>query len=298
MIFAAMDIGSNAGRLLVASVHQARNKILAEKITLVRVPLRLGLDVFEKGYISDKKIEFLIRTFDAYKQLMEVYSPINYAVCATAALREANNKNEILQLVKEKTGIEILPITGRQAAQIISNADNANLSKPHEHSIYIDVGGGSTEISYFEGDQLISTQSFNVGTIRLLNDLISLSEWDAMKLYIEHLHNHELPLNCICSGGNINKLTKLYGNRNKNTLSYSQLIEAHEFLEGYSIEDRIEKLGLRADRADVIVPAAVIFKKLMMWGNIHELQAPKIGLADGLIVELYKKHQGQASVLF
>lgn len=297
MIFAAMDIGSNAGRLLVAAVHQAKSKILAEKITLVRVPLRLGFDVFEKGVISKEKADLLVRSFEAYKQLMKVYNPINYAACATAAMREAKNGNEVLALVKEKTGIDLIAINGRQEAEIISNADNVNLSKIHKHSIYIDVGGGSTEITYFEEDKLISTKSFSIGTIKLLHDLIPLSEWDAMKNYIQELHDDEIPVNCICSGGNINKLTKLYGNRSKNTLSYSQLVEAHEYLEGYSLEDRIDKLGFRADRADVIIPAAIIFKKLMKWGNLHELQAPKIGLADGLIIELYKKHQGLETIL-
>jgi exopolyphosphatase/guanosine-5'-triphosphate,3'-diphosphate pyrophosphatase len=159
------------------------------------------------------------------------------------------------------------------------------------------VGGGSTEISWFEKGKLLATRSFKIGTIRLFLDKVEHSEWDNMKHWVEELQKDKLPINCICSGGNINKLTKLYGNRNKNTLSYSQLVESHEILEGYPIEYRIETLGLRADRADVIVPAAIIFKKIMKWGNINELHAPKIGLADGLIVELYKKHKKQPSLL-
>lgn len=297
MIYAAVDIGSNAGRLLVATVHDLGDKIITEKITLVRVPLRLGFDVFEKGLISLEKQELLIRTFEAYKQLMSVYQPVDFAVCATAAMREAANAKEVQDRLKNEVGIDIITIDGQTEAQIISAAGNTNLKKEHPYSIYIDVGGGSTEITYFEGDKLLETKSFQVGTIRLLHDQVKKSEWDYMKNWVKELHADDEPINCICSGGNINKLTKLYGNRNKNTLSYSQLVEAHEFLEGYAVEDRIEKLGLRADRADVIVPAAIIFKKLMKWGKITELQAPKIGLADGLIVELYKKSKGMETII-
>ncbi|MBI9068332.1 MAG: ethanolamine ammonia-lyase reactivating factor EutA [Salinivirgaceae bacterium] len=296
MIYAAIDIGSNAGRLLVATVHDINGKIITEKITLVRVPLRLGFDVFEKGYITPEKQDLLINTFDAYKQLMNIYEPVDYIACATAAMREAENAHEVLERVKNEAGVNLITINGQQEAEIISSAGNANLEKPHLHSLYIDVGGGSTEISWFEGDKLLSTKSFKIGTIRLLHDLVAKSEWDDMKEWVKDLHDAETPINCICSGGNINKLTKLYGNRTKNTLSYSQLVEAHEYLEGYSIEDRMEILGFRADRADVIIPAAIIFKKLMKWAKIQEIQAPKIGLADGLIVELYKKGKNLPTV--
>lgn len=297
MIFASIDIGSNAGRLLVSTVFESAGKILVEKVTLVRVPLRLGFDVFETGKISPEKVEMLVRTFDAYNQLMGVYQPVDYIACGTEAIREATNSAEVIDLVKQKTGIQIFPINGQKEAEIISKAVNSNLKKEHDNSIYIDVGGGSTEISWYEKNELKGTRSFPIGTIRLLLDSVSLAEWDKMKHWIEELRIDNAPVNCICSGGNINKLTKLYGDRDRNTLSYSQLAEGHEFLEGYPIEYRIESLGLRADRADVIVPAAIIFKKLMKWGHITELQAPKIGLADGLITELYKKHKHTPSLL-
>lgn len=297
MIFAAIDIGSNAGRLLVSTVYEFKNKPITEKITLVRVPLRLGFDVFDRGYISKEKQEMIIRSFDAYKQLMNVYQPVDFIACGTEAMRVALNGAEVIEKVKEATGIEIIVIDGTKEAEIIGKSGNTNLVKVHDHSIYIDLGGGSTEISYYENDTLLATRSFKIGTIRLLLDTVSLTDWDEMKHWIQDLRKNDEPVNCICSGGNINKLTKLYGNRDKNTLSYSQLAEGHEFLEGYPIEYRIETLGFRADRADVIVPAAIIFKKLMKWGNIHELQAPKIGLADGLIVELYKQHKGIPSLL-
>ncbi len=297
MVFAAIDIGSNAGRLLIASVHETDDSPVTEKITLVRVPLRLGFDVFNDGHISPKKQDMLIRTFKAYKQLMSIYQPKDCIACATEALRQATNGLEVIEKVKKETGIELVSINGDKEAEIIAKASNSNLIKTHDHSLYIDVGGGSTEITWFENDKLIATRTFKIGTIRLFLDKVEHLEWDKMKHWIEDLRKIDLPINCICSGGNINKLTKLYGNRSKNTLTYSQLVESHEILEGYPIEYRIETLGLRADRADVIVPAAIIFKKIMKWGNIHELHAPKIGLADGLIVELYKKYKKQPSLL-
>jgi exopolyphosphatase/guanosine-5'-triphosphate,3'-diphosphate pyrophosphatase len=297
MIFAAIDIGSNAGRLLVSTVYETKNNPITEKVTLVRVPLRLGFDVFDKGFISIEKQDMLIRTFEAYSQLINVYQPKSYIACATEAMREASNSQEVIERVKKETGFDILLIDGNKEAEIISKSGNSNLIKEHDHSLYVDVGGGSTELSWFEGDELKASKSFKIGTIRLLLDRVAHSDWDDMKNWIQEIREEDIPVNCICSGGNINKLTKLYGNRTKNTLSYSQLVEGHEFLEGYPIEYRIESLGFRADRADVIVPAAIIFKKLMKWGNIQELQAPKIGLADGLIVELYKKYKHLPSML-
>ncbi len=297
MIFASIDIGSNAGRLLVATVHEFNNKPISEKITLVRVPLRLGMDVFEKGYITPERQDLLLRTFEAYNQLLDVYKPIDYYAVATSAMREASNNVEVINRIKKETGFDLHMINGKSEAEIISNSGNTNLNQEHPNSLFIDLGGGSTELSWYENNILVETKSFNVGTIRLLLDKIERAEWDALKNWINELKLDEQPFNCICSGGNINKLTKLFGNRNRNSLTYSQLAEGHELLEGYSVEDRVAKMGLRLDRADVIVPAAIIFKKIMGWGKIQELQAPKIGLADGVIIDLYKKHKGLPTLL-
>jgi len=298
MVFAAIDIGSNAGRLLVSSVFEKNNRFITEKITMVRVPLRLGFDVFNNGYITKKKQDILLRTFEAYSQLMNVYQPKDFIAYATESLRKASNGLEIVELIKKETGVTLNIIDGIKEAEVISNAGNSNLIKKHPNSMYVDVGGGSTEISWFEGNERVMVKSFKIGTIRLLLDKVSREDWDEMKKWVQNIRkNDNDKINCICSGGNINKLTKLYGNRNKNTLTYSQLTEGHSFLEGYPIEYRIEKLGLRADRADVIVPAAIIFKKLMKWGNIQEIHAPKIGFADGLIIELYKKYNNIPSIL-
>lgn len=297
MIFGAIDIGSNAGRLLIASVHEVGGKTITEKVSLVRVPLRLGIDVFEKGVITPEKEEYLLKTFDAYKNLINVFQPIDIVACGTAAMREAFNANEIVERIKQEKGIDLRVIDGIQEARIICEADNAYLEKKHEYSLYIDVGGGSTELSWFHNKQLIECRSFKIGTIRLLYDTIKKSDWDDLKSWVKKLNLEEKEINCICSGGNINKLTKLFGNKSRNTLTQTQLLDAHAYLEGYSLEDRIEQMGLRADRADVIVPAAIIFKKIMRWGKIHDLQAPKIGLADGLIIDLYNKHHEKRTIL-
>lgn len=297
MMYAGIDIGSNAGRLLISTVHEIAGKPITEKVSLVRVPLRLGLDVFEKGFITPDREEYLLKTFDAYSNLIKVFQPVDIVACGTAAMREAANGEEIAERIYKEKGIKLRIINGTLEANITCEADNVNLEKPHEHSLYIDVGGGSTELSWYHKNILIKTESFNIGTIRLMNDRVSHTDWDNMKAWIESLEIGEAPVNCICSGGNINKLTKLFGNKAKNTLTYSQLADAHAYLEGYSIQDRINIMGLRADRADVIVPAAIIFKKIMKWSKIHDLQAPKIGLADGLIVDLYKKHHNKPTIL-
>ncbi len=298
MIFASVDIGSNAGRLLVARIIEYKNKPVTDKISLVRVPLRLGMDVFEKGVISEQREELLINTLKAYKQLMLVYKPVDFIACATSAMRDSTNGPEIIDRVRKETGINLTIIDGLTEAKIISAAGNIHMHKPHDYSLYIDVGGGSTELTWFEKDNLLATYSFKIGTIRLLYNMVQKKEWNELKSWINSLDINNKKINCICSGGNIIKLTKLYGNRQTNNLNYDDLTKGYNSLKKMSVEERMNNLGLRADRADVIFPAAIIFRKIMKWGDIKELHAPKIGLTDGLIVELYKKSKGEPSVLF
>lgn len=297
MDFAAIDIGSNAGRLLVATILEHKGTILTEKITLVRVPLRLGMDVFEKGKISKARKQLLIDTFNAYKQLMKVYKPVDYIACATSAMRNSENGPKILEKIKQETGIKLNIIDGLTEAKVISAASNTNLYKPYKNSLYIDVGGGSTELTWYEDEKFVAARSFKIGTIRELYGMVESDEWGAMKDWIGSFNIEDKQLNCICSGGNINKLTKLFGNRNKNLLSYNELASGLGELEKLSIDERILKYSMRADRADVIVPAGNIFKKIMKWGNIKELHSPKIGLADGLIVDLYKKYKEEKTIV-
>lgn len=290
MIFASVDIGSNAGRLLIAHVFEKKNQIFASKIALVRVPLRLGLDVFEKGYISDEKIEMLIKTFKAYELIKEIYKPLDFIACATAAIREATNKKQVLDIIKKETGINLKVLDGLEEAELVSQANNIYINKKYDDTLYIDVGGGSTEMSYFRKDKFIASESFHIGTIKYMFDQVENSEWLRMKEWLENVRDTNEKVNCICSGGNISKLTDLFGNRD-NTITRQQIKFAVGELEKHSYEERIERFTLRPDRADVIIPAAKIFNNIMKWSNIEYLIAPQIGLVDGLAIELYKKYK-------
>lgn len=291
MIFATVDIGSNAGRLLIANVYEKNGSILAGKVSLVRVPLRLGMDVFEKGFISEEKQEALIKTFKAYNLIREIYKPIDYIACATAAMREASNKEDILKLIESETGNTLQIIDGIQEANIISKANNININKKHPYTLYIDVGGGSTECSFFEEDKFVASNSFTIGTIRLLFDKVDSIEWKRLEEWLTQFINKGNNVNCICAGGNISKIVKMFGN-NDNTINRSQLKLALDELGKYSLIERMHKFNLRLDRADVIIPAATIYNKIMKWTEIDTLIAPRIGLADGLAIELFKKRNG------
>ncbi len=291
MIFASIDIGSNAGRLLIAKVYEKYGRSFVDKATLVRVPLRLGMEVFEKGYIPEAKIDKMIKSLKAFNLLIDVYQPYSVEACATAAMREASNNKEVLTRIKEETGIDLRIIDGLEEAKIISKSTKSNMQMVYEDSLFIDVGGGSTEISYFKEGAFVKSRSFDIGTIRLLLDKVPSTEWDNLKTWIKEIRESEGEVNCICSGGNINKLTKLFGDVDTYTISKSQLKLAHDTLSKMSLEERMNDMGMREDRADVIVPAALIFKKIMKWGNIPNLLAPRIGLADGLAINQYKKYK-------
>ncbi len=292
MLFAAVDIGSNAGRLLISHVFEKNNQMYAGKIALVRVPLRLGMDVFEKGYISDEKIEMLVKTFKAYELIKDIYKPVDFTACATAALREATNREAVLKTIKDETGVALRIIDGLEEAEIVSHANNIYINKKYDNTLYIDVGGGSTEMSFFKKDKFVASNSFQIGTIKYLFDHVTCSDWDSMQNWLQNVKDPEEKVNCICSGGNISKLTSLFGNKD-NTISRLQVKNAVGELEKHSYEERIERFTLRPDRADVIIPAARIFNNIMKWGNLEYLIAPQIGLVDGLAIELYKKYKAQ-----
>ncbi len=290
MIFSAVDIGSNAGRLLISHVFEKNNQMYASKIALVRVPLRLGMDVFEKGYITDEKVEMLIKTFKAYEIIKDIYKPVDFTACATAALREASNREAVLKIIKDETGVVLRIIDGLEEAEIVSHANNIYINKKYDNTLYIDVGGGSTEMSFFKKDKFIASNSFQIGTIKYLFDHVGSTDWDEMQHWMENVCCANEKVNCICSGGNISKLTSLFGNKD-NTITRLQLKNAVGELEKHSYDERIERFTLRPDRADVIIPAARIFNNIMKWGNLEYLIAPQIGLVDGLAIELYKKYK-------
>jgi exopolyphosphatase / guanosine-5'-triphosphate,3'-diphosphate pyrophosphatase len=289
MLFAGVDIGSNAVRLLFANVFETKGGPVAEKATLIRIPVRLGMDVFTVGRITDEKIEYLVKTMKAFKLLIDVYQPVSYLAAATSAMREASNSKEVLDHVMQESGLKIDLINGIEEANIISSFSNLLVNKDYNKTLYVDVGGGSTEISLFEGKNFMASNSFRIGTIRLLADAVEDEEWDVMHKWLNQFKDDFGRMNVIGSGGNINKITKLYGHAYNNVVSLDQLTYAYKQLKNMPMDERMDKMGLRPDRADVIVPAAKIFIKILKWTDLNVVSAPKIGLADGLILLQYKK---------
>ncbi len=290
MKLAAIDIGSNAARLLITEVTEKDSgSPLFNKINLVRVPLRLGIDVFEQGFISKDKANKLVETIKAYKHLLSIYEVKYVKACATSAMRDAANAKEILKEVKDVTGIDIKVISGSdEASYIYENHIAENLDKDHSY-LYIDVGGGSTELTFFAEDKLIFKESFNIGTIRLLQKKVKDSQWDILKDYIKQNTKKNSNIIGIGSGGNINKVFSLSKKKEGKPLHIELLKDYYKELSSFSVEERIEIYKLREDRADVIVPALQIYVNVMRWANVEEIYVPKIGLADGLIHLLYEE---------
>ncbi|MBS1599801.1 MAG: exopolyphosphatase [Bacteroidetes bacterium] len=290
MKLAAIDIGSNAARLLISDVTVNNNKPEFNKLNLFRVPLRLGFDVFEKKEISPEKIEMIINTLQAFKYMTEAYNVRYLKAAATSAMRDANNTEEILLRVRRETGIDIEVISGGDEASIIyENHIAEDLDKSHSY-LYIDVGGGSTELTFFAETKLVFKESFNIGTIRLLKNQVVDKQWNDMKDFIKkETKGHDNDLIAIGSGGNINKVFSLSKRKDGKPLSLDLLKDYHKELGSFSIKDRMRLYNLKEDRADVIVPALQIYINVMRWANTEEIYVPKIGLADGLIQHLYEE---------
>ena len=288
MLFSSLDIGSNAIRLLLANVFEKNGYPVADKASLIRVPLRLGMDVFNTGSISEERIGSLIKTMKAFSYLLEVYQPIALTICATAAMREAANKEEIVNLIKTETNLDVKIIDGLTEARIISQYNSNTLLPDGERTMFVDVGGGSTEISVIENHRFVASESFSIGTIRLLYDKVTNEEWERLKLWLIEFRGNKPNLICMGSGGNINKITKLYGSYKNDFILFKDLQKAHKQMDKFTVDERINLLGLRPDRADVIVPAAKIFIFIMEWARLEKVFAPKIGLADGLVLKTYE----------
>jgi exopolyphosphatase / guanosine-5'-triphosphate,3'-diphosphate pyrophosphatase len=290
LILAAIDIGSNAARLLISETSVYKDGTVDyTKLNLLRIPLRLGFDVFDNGFISDEKKQQLIETLKAYRHLMNIYKVEAVKACATSAMRDASNSKEILDEVMKLTGLDIKVISGREEANIIYEthiADNLSANKSY---MYIDVGGGSTEVSLFSQNHTIFKESFNIGTIRLLHQQVSNEQWEHMKWYIKtHVKNYQ-PVEAIGTGGNINKIFSISKRKEGKPLPLDLLKDYHKELSYTTIEERKHLYQFRSDRADVIVPALQVYISIMRWANADEIYVPKIGLADGLIKMLYKE---------
>ena len=292
MILAAIDIGSNAARLLISSVIEVGNKRPEfNKVNLVRVPLRLGFDVFETGKISKDRIEMLIQTMKAYRHLLKVYDVTDFRACATSAMRDAKNGHEIIDLVKKETGITIEVLTGDKEASMINQTHVAEMLDRFHSYLYVDVGGGSTELTFFDEGKMKYRESFNIGTIRLLKGQVDERSWDLMRDHLKQNTKSNLPITAIGSGGNINKVFSMSKKKEGKPLPLQLLRDFHKELSSYSIEERIRIYKLKEDRADVIVPALLIYINIMRWAEIPEIYVPKIGIADGLIQTLYDEIQ-------
>jgi exopolyphosphatase / guanosine-5'-triphosphate,3'-diphosphate pyrophosphatase len=287
---AAIDIGSNAARLLITEVsHDKDGNTVFNKLNLVRVPLRLGFDVFEKGEISKEKRGMVLQTMKAYGHLINAYGVQHVIACATSAMRDARNSSDIIRKVKLETGIEIEIISGdREASMIYENHVAEHMDKDHSY-MYIDVGGGSTELTFFADSKLIFKQSFNIGTIRLLKDMVDDGQWNEVKDFIKAKTKGFKKIVAIGTGGNINKVFSLSKKKDGKPLSLDLLKDYYKEIASFSLEDRINIYKLREDRADVIVPALQIYLNVMRWSDAEEIYVPKIGLADGLIQHLYSE---------
>ncbi len=288
MRLAAIDIGSNAARLLISDVISpplAKPEFL--KIALVRVPLRLGFDVFDIGEIPPQKATNIIKTIQSYKLLMDVYGVKHLKACATSAMRDARNGKEIIQKIKIETGIEIGIISGQEEASLIYENHFAEGLTPEESYLYIDVGGGSTELTFFSDGKLVFKESFNIGTIRLLKNQVSEAAWDEMKEFIKTKTKGYHHVSAIGSGGNINKIFSISKRKEGKPLPLDLLRDYYKEFSNLSLSQRMSLYKFREDRADVIVPALLIYINVMRWADSNEIFVPRIGLADGLIQSLY-----------
>ena len=292
MRLAAIDIGSNAVRLLISEVSlngRKKSDCQFNKLNFLRVPVRLGFDVFEKKYIANEKIEMLVQTLKAFQHLINVYAVKHVKVCATSAMRDAKNSEKVTDTIKKETGFEIDIITGKKEAKLIYENHIAEDLDNKRNFMYVDVGGGSTEISFFKKGRLAYNNSFNIGTIRLLKGNIKENDWKNLYSAIKNSVKKNEEIAAIGSGGNINKIFSLSKKKEGRSLSFELLNKYYYNLKRLSIEDRIRRYQLKMDRADVIVPALEIYLKAMSAAGCKEIFVPKIGLADGLIHHLWEE---------
>ena len=289
--YGAIDIGSNAIRLLIANVIIAEDKEPQfKKSSLVRVPIRLGAEVFVgQGMISEFSIQRLIDALNAFQLLMKTHHVERFKACATSAMREARNGEEVVQEIFKKTGVQIDIIGGKKEAAIISSTDLNELIEGDNSYLYVDVGGGSTEFTLFSKGKIIQSKSFKMGTVRLLNNkkLVNKEIFADVEKWIKKNTKDLKRISLIGSGGNINKLFKMSGRTEGKPISYIYLSAQYQFLKRMSFEERISELSLNPDRADVIIPATKIYLSAMKWSNARKIYVPKIGLVDGIIKSLH-----------
>jgi exopolyphosphatase/guanosine-5'-triphosphate,3'-diphosphate pyrophosphatase len=286
--YAAIDIGSNAMRVLISNVLETREEVHFQKNAFIRAPIRLGEDSFTFGEISKKNLKRMISAMKAFKLLMKVHGVSHYQAYATSALREANNSREVVEQVKKKAGIKIEIIDGRKEAEIISNSKISDFLNTQKTFLFVDVGGGSTEFTFINEGKRVCSKSFKIGTVRLINNLVDDRIWEAIRNWITKNAQPYHKITLMGSGGNINKLFKLSNIKEGKPLSVIKLNQIFLELESLSYEDRIVKFELNPDRADVIIPAARIYLKALEWSGGQRIYVPNFGLSDGMIKYMHK----------
>lgn len=288
--YAAIDIGSNAVRLLITTITEQEGKEpIFKKTSLVRVPIRLGADVFQTQLISNENKQRLIDTMQAFKLLMRSHLIEKYKACATSAMREASNGQEIAEVIMYETGVKIEIIDGNHEAAIIAATDLYSFVQSDKTYLYVDVGGGSTEFTLYSGGETIISKSFKLGTVRLLKNLTEEGVWDEVEAWIKDVTRAYPKIDLLGSGGNINNIFKSSGKALGKPLSFLYLSSYYQLLNSFTYEERITELNLNADRADVIIPAAKIYLSAMKWSKARRIYVPKIGLADGIVKSLYQE---------
>ncbi len=286
--YAAIDIGSNAMRLLITNiVEQEGKETQFNKSALIRVPIRLGQDAFTVGEISAENINRMVDAMEAFRLLMKVYKIEKYKACATSAMREAYNGKEVVATIREKSQIDIDIIDGKVEAAIIASSDLHSFLSTDKTYLYVDVGGGSTEFSLFSNGRMIASKSFKNGTVRLLNNMVNEIVWVEIEKWIKTVCEPYDTITLIGSGGNINKIHKLSEKHPDKPLSYVYLVSQYQYFSSLTYEQRIAELGLNTDRADVIIPATQIYLNAMKWSGARQIYVPKIGLSDGIVKALY-----------
>ncbi|MBR9984788.1 MAG: exopolyphosphatase [Desulfosarcina sp.] len=287
--FAAVDIGSNAVRLLLSEVFESYSGPCFRKISLIRMPIRLGKDAFILGKISPENADRLLDTIQGFKSLVAAYRPLSFRACATSAMRESGNGEKIRRQILAQTGVDIQIIDGKEEARIIFANNPKGRLADDNFRLFVDVGGGSTEIIIYSDGQTVS-RSFGIGTIRLLENLVPRSQWKELRSWISRHTRNFSNLEAVGSGGNINTIIKMAQCKADRTITYGKMKKVENHLNFFSYDDRITKLGMKPDRADVIIPALKIYMSVMKWGGIRSIVVPQIGLADGMVRIMYRRH--------
>jgi len=288
--YAAIDIGSNAIRLLIATLVEENGKLIqTKKTSLVRVPIRLGEDVFTKGIISEANKARMLDAMQAFTLLMKTHYVAAYKACATSAMREASNGRDIVKYLYKQTGISINIIDGKDEAAIIALTDLHTLISSNRVYLYVDVGGGSTEFTLYSQGKTIVSKSFKLGTVRLLNEQVKPEMWDNVKHWIKKHTKEYDKISLIGSGGNINSIYKYSGKKVGKPLSYFYLSSYYQNIKNYTYQERIKHFNMNSDRADVVLPATKIYLSAMKWAKAKNMYVPKIGLSDGIIKSLYNE---------